>query len=171
MFNYQNNWDEIKSSSSYEAIKQFYEDALKLDANKDISSVIIRGYVDFHNESEIKSNIKKIERHLKIIDDKPRLGLQFEIIRKAPSLENTYFNKMVNGLKKEQKPELDDMFIFMMGHGFINHINEQNKGVLKDYIQKLKGRYQNLKGLDVNSVNGYFMKESTIDMKALEKQM
>jgi hypothetical protein len=78
---------------------------------------------------------------------------------------------MVNGLKKEQKPELDDMFMFIMGHGFINHINEKNKNVLKDYMQELKERYQNLNGLDVNPVDGYFMKENTVDMKALEEKM
>lgn len=168
---YQSNWEQVKSSGDYETLRTFYARVLNESPKKYLSPIIVRSYVDTHDDSEIKSQIQLIDEHMKIMEPKPRLGLQLEIIRKSPSLEHKYFNKMISGLKKEQTPELDDMFMYLMGQGFVNYVTESDKTVLKSYIQSIKMKNQDIKSLSDDPIDSYFRKETAVDMKALEDKL
>jgi len=167
MIYYQGNWNQVKTSSEFETLKAFYEEALKNKPSKESSPHITRGYIDFHSASEIKDNQSLINSHLKAVAPKPAIGLEFELIRKAPSLEKEYFPKMLSALESENNAEVEGMFAYIMNHGFIDNATGESKQLLKSHIEKIQ--QSSFKKND--DLDNFFMKESKTDIDELLKKL
>ncbi len=167
MIYYQGNWNQIKSSSEFETLKAFYEETLKNKPSKESSPDITRGYIDFHSESDIQANKFLIDAHLKAVDQKPAIGLEFELIRKSPSLEKVYFPKMIDALESENNSEVEGMFAYIMNHGFIDNATPESKKLLKSHIEKI----QSDNSMKTTELDDYFKKESTVDFNELQTKL
>lgn len=177
MFYYQQHWESIGASSDFENLKSFYEASIKSKPSKDISSSIVRGFIDFHNEIEINEHIDFIEKHLAKVDKQPLIGLQFELIRKSPSLQKRFLPQSISVLKKTNNPELDSMFFYFLNHGIEIVKDESLRKTIKNFIIERRQAYSALGFLDSTnaknaqggsqSVDAYYAQSSQDDINGL----
>lgn len=131
---YQNNWDEIQSNQNHESIKGFFARALaKEKPEREISSYIVRGFVDLHNETEIDNNLSLIDNHLSKVDNKPLIGLQFELIRKSPALQKKFLPKVISTLRKANDAELDSKAFYYLNNGIEIVKDGDTRKIVRDF--------------------------------------
>lgn len=132
---YQNNWDDIQSGSNFEVIKTFFSKAL-IDEKpeNDMSSYMVRGFIDMHNQEEVNKNIELIQTHLNKIDKKPLIGLQFELIKKSPELQKRFLPASISVLRKANDAELDSMFFYYLNNGIEVAKDANLRKTIRDFI-------------------------------------
>jgi len=141
---YQSNWDEIQSNSNFENIKGFFTKAVTHEKPEhEMSSYLIRGFIDFHDASEIDRNLNLIEKHLATVTNKSLIGLQFELIRKSPELQNKFLPASISVLRKANDTELDSKFFYYLNHGVKIIEDKTLRKDIRDFISEKNTAYAN----------------------------
>lgn len=137
MFYYQSHWEKVSNSAEYEIIKLFFEKALKKEITKEVSEDIVRGYIDFHDEYSIETNMSGIKRHLKGIHPRSLLGLKMELAKKSSGLEATFIPEIIQDLKNNNSSELNSMFFYLINKEFIKIKNPESSKAIRSFTKEI----------------------------------
>lgn len=135
MIYYQNHWDLVKTSSDFDALRNYYSELLIQRQNKRDLGMILRGYIDFHTSDEILKKRKVIEHKMRLVDPQSRLGLQLELAYKSSQLEREYIPVIISMLEQYKQNDLYAMFFGITSLWHKNLRNLDSVDYIKNYLR------------------------------------
>jgi len=138
---YQNHLDVKKESADKSLLKAFYTKLLDKKLSRVESAEVIRGYVDLSSPTEVLANHKKIDSVSVGIEPHMLLGLKIQLTSVSKELEHVYIPSIITLLKKNDNPDLDDMF-FSSAIRFHRHLRDPlSKGYIRQYMDSVNDKY------------------------------
>ncbi len=122
-------------------LKYFYATALYTQLQVAEKSMIVRGYMDFHNPKEILENHKQINKQLIGVEPLLALGLYQGLVHSSPELETMYIPRMMALLKKSNSTALDDMFFSITKMGYKHLKHKESAEQIKAYLNEVASKY------------------------------
>ncbi|RAP34629.1 hypothetical protein B1207_15205 [Legionella quinlivanii] len=146
MIYYQNHWEQTVNTSDFAMLKQFYSKLLNQELSPRDADKVIRGFIDLHSASDVRSKLKLIEDRMVGVEPSLQLGLKLELAYKSKKLEDIYIPSIISMLKEYNRSDLDGMFFGITKQWYKNLKRESSIDQIKDYLTSAKKRFSQSKG-------------------------
>ncbi len=138
-----------KNPNEKKILQKFYTQLLDTKLSANDASIAIRGFTQLNNSDVVFAHVNKINmifnsQEVKL-DPYVSVGLKLELAFKSRELEKIYIPDIIDVLKQEHNPQLDNLLnqfiVRKLGGLGINTLEGQSKKLIQRYLDSVRSQY------------------------------